>query len=85
MLDRCRHQRGLGREVVDLGAARETGALGYARGRRVDIPVLDEAVDGGVQQGRLGRRPPLRLRTAGLPREAFAEGAIARNATCERG
>ncbi len=64
-LDRRRDQCLSGLEVVQVGAARDAGALGDAAGRRVRVAVLDQAGDRGVEQRFAGGGAALGLAAAG--------------------
>ena len=50
VVDGREHQVVLGREVVQLGATADAGALRDQRGRGAAPAVLDQALDGGVEQ-----------------------------------
>jgi hypothetical protein len=52
MLDRARHQLGLGREVVQLRASGETGAPRDLRGAGTGIAEVVQALDGRVEEAR---------------------------------
>jgi hypothetical protein len=54
----------LGREVVQLGAARHTGPLGHQRRRRTGEATFDEQLDGRLHQAGPHRTGPLLLRNA---------------------
>ena len=56
VLDGGHHQGGLGRVVVQLGAAGDAGPLGDDRGGGAGPAVLDQALDGRLQQARPGWR-----------------------------
>ena len=64
VLDRGQHQGVLGREVVQLGAARNARALRDHRGRRTGPAALDQGLDRGFQQPRPHRAGPFLLGNA---------------------
>ena len=70
--DGLRHELRLGREVVHLRTARDPRPLDHARGGEVGVAVLDETVDGRVEQRGAGGGAPLLLRAA---RRFAARGA----------
>ena len=44
------HEVLLGREVVQLGTSADTGPLAHERGRRAGVPLLDQQLDGRLEQ-----------------------------------